>query len=138
MSDHLRGLANLARGDYWRLRASVVRVLDGDTIEVTLDLGYGLELRPVPRVYVTHVRFLGYDAPELTHQDGERARTALAELLYPDEQMSPRVWVKSAALDGRGRTLGYVELIDGRSVIDEMVKMGWLRPYDGRGPRPWS
>jgi endonuclease YncB( thermonuclease family) len=131
-----RALGNRARGAYWRWRATILRVLDGDTVEVELDLGLGITVTPVPNVSLCHVRFLGYDAPELATDDGQRARAALGAIL-PPLQLEP-VFVNSAALDEYGRILGTIDLPDGRSVIDEMVKLGWLRPYNGRGVKPWA
>jgi micrococcal nuclease len=129
---------SLERGEYWRWRAEVLRVIDGDTVEVDLDLGLGLRLAPVANASLCHVRFLGYDAPESSRPDGEQATVTLGRILYPDaETIQPRCYVNSAALDKYGRILGTIDLPDGRSVIDEMVAAGWLRPYNGRGPKPW-
>jgi endonuclease YncB( thermonuclease family) len=133
-----RAVENLDHGQYWRWRASVRRVIDGDTVDCALDLGLGITLTPTPNVTLCHVRFAGYDAPEASSEEGRLAITALGKILYPDAQtVAPRVFVNSAALDKYGRILGTIDLLDGRSVIDEMVGFGWLRPYNGRGPKPW-
>jgi micrococcal nuclease len=128
---------NLERGQYWRWRADVVRVLDGDTVEIEIDLGLGIRLAPVPNVALCHVRFLGYDAPELGTDAGNQAAEALRNLMPGAWEVHETVYVNSAALDKYGRILGTIDLPDGRSVIDEMVELGWLRPYNGRGPKPW-
>lgn len=61
----------------YRYRATVDRVVDGDTISVSLDLG--------DRTYRTRrIRIIGYDAPELfsgdRRDDGARARDALERI----------------------------------------------------------
>lgn len=54
--------------------ARLLRVLDGDTIEVDLNLGFHMH-------YFTKVRFAGMDAPELKTEAGFRAREYLIDLL---------------------------------------------------------
>lgn len=74
---HLCGAMELVIEGYaWRVPATVRRVVDGDTVEVDLDLGW--------RVYRNreHLRILGLDAPERRTAAGAAAK-AFAEQLLP-------------------------------------------------------
>jgi micrococcal nuclease len=56
---------------------SVLRVIDGDTVEASVDLGFGVHI-------VEKLRLYGIDAPELrgpSRPAGEAARDFLVELL---------------------------------------------------------
>ncbi len=51
----------------WRFRGEALRVIDGDTLRVRLDLGFGIDAR-------VDLRLVGYDAPERhSHDPAERA-----------------------------------------------------------------
>jgi len=53
--------------------ASLVRVIDGDTAVLLIDLGFNVST-------TQHVRFLGYNAPELHGRNASKAQAAKAEL----------------------------------------------------------
>ncbi len=55
-------------------RCAVVRIIDGDTLELDIDLGFHVHQRSV-------VRMLGYDAPEMSGPDGEDAKGLLSILI---------------------------------------------------------
>lgn len=50
----------------YEYRAAVLRVVDGDTVDVAIDLGFGVEKRE-------RVRLSGLDAPEQNTSDGMAA-----------------------------------------------------------------
>lgn len=58
----------------WTYRARCARIVDGDTLELEVDLGFGAR-------YAAAIRLLGVDAPELPTADGQRARAALSQLV---------------------------------------------------------
>lgn len=62
-----------APADLFVRRASVVRVIDGDTYEMRIDLGYRVEARLL-------IRLRGYDAPELPTPKGIAAQQKAARL----------------------------------------------------------
>ncbi len=84
----------MRRADPYVARAEVVRIVDGDTLEVTLDLGWKLYHR-------VKVRLLE-SAPELGSAEGDAAKVAL-EQKFPAGTL---VDVISKRLDKYGRTLG--------------------------------
>lgn len=85
-----------AGADSYTRRASVVRVIDGDTAVLDVDLGFYLTCRMSCRLY-------GINAPELHAPDpapGEAARDRLAELLPAGQTVA--VWsVKPDKYAGR-------------------------------------
>jgi micrococcal nuclease len=56
----------------WEYRAHVVRVVDGDTIDVVTDLGFGLD------GLAMRLRLLGVDAPEVTGPTADAGNAATA------------------------------------------------------------
>jgi micrococcal nuclease len=115
----LLALANQARADFC---GSVVRVLDGDTIEV-------LANRSAKRV-----RLAGVDAPERRQAFGRAARDTLATLIAGRE-----VLVHEVDVDRYGRVVGFVYLLSGTcgasllrmapSANEAMVEMGMAWAY---------
>ncbi|MGY8527588.1 thermonuclease family protein [Paracidovorax citrulli] len=107
-----------------RLTGKVVRIIDGDTIDVLV------EQRPV------RIRLAGIDAPERGQPFGERARQHLASLVFRQD-----VVVDDTDVDRYGRTLGHVYLgADGatqtnldRSVNAALVARGMAWAYRVRG-----
>ncbi len=111
------------------LRGEVVRIIDGDTIDVLVDK------QPV------RVRLVDIDAPEKRQAFGERARQALAGMVF-----RRHVLVDEKDTDRYGRTLGTVwvnmELASRppqpRNVNAAMVHQGmaWAYRFHGRAADP--
>jgi endonuclease YncB( thermonuclease family) len=58
----------------WRFRATVLRVIDGDTIQVRCDLGFSIDHR-------VRVRVANVDAPEMDTPEGRAAQLWALTLL---------------------------------------------------------
>jgi endonuclease YncB( thermonuclease family) len=58
----------------WTVPATVVRVIDGDSLLMRLDLGWHITLE-------SRCRLVGCSAPDLGTEDGQEARAFLAGLL---------------------------------------------------------
>jgi len=102
--------------------ALVTRVIDGDTLEVTL--GGRRE----------HVRLLGIDAPEKRTEERpaepfEKEATALARRLARGRQVTLTTDPGHEDRDQYGRLLRYVYLPDGRCLNLELVCQGYARAY---------
>lgn len=134
--------------------AKVSRVIDGDTIEVTLDLGFSILLGP------KSLRLAGLNAPELRDSDPlikERAREVMAfvaQRLLPGRTSGPAVKVeteKPSADDKYGRLLGTVwyeappppkkrgKPAPARQWINlnlELIDSELCKPYNGQGLKP--
>ena len=99
-----------------RVRAQVVKVVDGDTIRVALD----------GEVYA--VRYIGIDAPETDPSGGApewmaREATEANRRLVEGEQVQLEKDVSET--DRYGRLLRYVFLEDGTFVNAELVRLGY-------------
>jgi micrococcal nuclease len=63
-----------AAGDLYTYRAYVFDVLDGDTVNAVVDLGFGI-------VTTQKLRFRGVDAPEIMTRDGMESKNALQRMI---------------------------------------------------------
>lgn len=110
-------------------KATVDRVVDGDTIDVTLDLGFDISYRG-------RVRFHGINAPESRTRDAVEKQAGLAAKRYVEDWVSGlenRVIIQTS-LDDRGkfgRILGRILNDEGECLNDEMISLGHATPYDG-------
>jgi len=112
----------LLDGKVWLVHAVIVRVLDGDTVIVNMDLGWHTWRHD------EHVRLNGVDAPERTElARWTEAKTFVEKLLPPGTE----VLLISEKLEKYGRTLGRILLRDGQDVGQELLKAGLAKPYAG-------
>lgn len=104
----------------------VERVLDGDSVVVTLYLGLGIALSHV------HCRLLGIDTPELAGPDAERARLAKARLAQLMGGAGPFEVEMDEKRDKYGRLLVilHAQGLDA-SVNDVLLREGLAVPYSG-------
>lgn len=115
----------------YRYRAELLAVIDGDTLDLRIDLGFHLTA-------TLRFRLLEYDAPEMhgeTLQMGRRAKQALEDLLRSGE-----LEVATEKGDSFGRWLCdiVVRHRDGSEtdVVQDLIQRGYGRAWDGRGKRP--
>ncbi len=106
--------------------AKLVRVIDGDTVELTCDTGF----------YSTHTvkfRLAGIDTPELKQAGGSDARQALSGLLahFADQPFI----VHSEGVDKYGRWLVTIPLYESAGEADtinqRLIELGFAVPYSG-------
>ena len=103
----------------------VVKVVDGDTIDVVIDLGFDLTKKE-------RIRLAGIDTPESRTRDLEEKAMGLEakEHLKHKIKSSENLRVKTEKDGKYGRMLGW--LYDGESNINkEMVTNGYAWEYDG-------
>jgi micrococcal nuclease len=96
--------------------AHVIRVVDGDTVYLLLDLGWRI-------TYEARCRIAGINAPELNTPEGLDAR-GYAEMLLPPGSLVKFV---SHSLDKYGRPLGDIFDADGKSFAAEMKAAGYAQ-----------
>jgi endonuclease YncB( thermonuclease family) len=111
----------------------VLRVIDGDTIEVAL-VGLPPELRQVS------VRVLGVDTPETGSRAGCAAERALgnrATAYVMRAVASGRVTFEPLGWDKYGGRIDAVVRIDGRDLAAELIRRGLGRRYDGGKRGGW-
>ena len=110
----------------------VIKVLDGDTIDVDIDLGFGVCLKD------ERVRIMGIDTPESRTSDkvedlfGEAAKARLKELMKDGGKLITTENKHGEDMKGQfGRILGDFRVPDGRKVTDIMIEEGHCVPYFG-------
>jgi micrococcal nuclease len=96
----------------------VISILDGDTIEV------------LHNNRAERIRLNGIDCPEKGQAYGQKAKEAVADLVFGKE-----VTLQTYGLDKYGRTIGDVLLSDRTNVNYELVKDGWCWWYRKYAPR---
>lgn len=106
-------------------RATVLRVLDADTVECQISLGFYLQL-------TTLVRLLGCNAAELGTPGGDAARDYLTALLPP----GTLVELASEKPDKYGGRILATVVLAGVDLAQTLIDRGWAAPWDGRGAKP--
>lgn len=118
---------------YGDVVARVIRVHDGDTITVAIDCW--------PEIIGTaiEVRLFGYDAPELKDPRPDMAGLAGSARDYVAGSLpaGTLVTLKNLRRDKYFRLLAGIHFADGSSLADRLYILGLVRPYTGRGPKPW-
>ena len=101
----------------WTFPARLVRVIDGDTVVLDLDLGF-YQWR-LGRSY----RLARIDAPELNTELGKVARAAVDAFLVGESLLVKSLLAQTSKADNFGRFI--VELLaDGENVSDWLVANG--------------
>ena len=110
------------------------RVVDGDTIDVTIDLGFDLTKKE-------RVRVAGVDTPEKRTRDKEEKALGIDATNWLKEKLQTAVAgdddliIRTELVGGvgkYGRLLGWLYIGDGNvSINEEMIGEGYAWPYDG-------
>ena len=110
------------------------KVLDGDTIDVTIDLGFDLYKKE-------RVRIAGVDTPEKRTRDKEEkelgidATTWLKEKLESTLSGDDQLFIRTELVGGvgkYGRLLGWCYIGDSEvSLNEQMITEGYAHAYDG-------
>ena len=117
----------------YEYKAHVNRVVDGDTVDVDIDLGFGIVLTD------ERVRIMGIDTPESRTSDKVEKVFGLASKDRLKEILGKTTTLKTlAAKDGEdmkgkfGRILGDFIAEDGRLVTDILIEEGHAVKYHGQ------
>ena len=113
----------------WRYEASLLRVIDGDTVDAMLDLGFSTHRK-------VRIRFYGINTPESRTRDqeekarGKAATARLEEILSTDGN---EFVVKSHGLGKFGRCLGelFTKSLGETSVNQTLINEGHGVEYFG-------
>ena len=113
---------------------SVDRVLDGDTIDVTIDLGFGLYKKE-------RVRIAGVDTPEKRTRNLEEKALGIDATVWLQEHLEGAIEgeddlvIRTELVGGvgkYGRLLGWLYIGDSSvSINEQMVQKGYAWEYDG-------
>ena len=119
----------------YNYNARCTRVVDGDTVDAMIDLGFGVHVKK-------RIRLAGINAPEARTRDkqekilGLAAKDRLKAIL---DSADNNFELESQELGKYGRVLGrlHIDKLDGKDVItkvcinDSLVKEGYAVEYDG-------
>ena len=113
----------------YEYKCKVVRVVDGDTVDVDIDLGFGVWL------HKERVRIIGMDTPESRTRDKEEKKYGLAakaelKVLLDDDDIK-LVTKKYDAKGKFGRILGDFKC-NGRTLSKVMIEMHHAVAYEGQ------
>jgi len=110
----------------------ILKVVDGDTVDVDIDLGFGIVLTD------ERVRIMGIDTPESRTSDkvekvfGLASKARLKELLDDDAVLITFDDKKGEDMKGKfGRVLGDFR-VGGRKVTEILIEEGHAVPYHGQ------
>ena len=110
----------------------VIKVVDGDTIDVMIDLGFDIK-------YKSRVRLFGIDTPESRTRDLEEKKYGLMSKKYLQEALKAAKKISIKTYKGEetgkfGRILGDV-FVDGKSVNLMMCNEGYAVKYYGQNKK---
>ena len=118
----------------WTYRAKVIRVIDGDTVDVDIDLGFGIWQKN------ERVRIMGIDTPESRTRDkvekkfGLASKARLKELLPIGSKQVLHTQIDKSGEDKKGkfgRILGDF-MIDTKFATSIMIDEGYAVAYNGQ------
>lgn len=116
----------------YEYKCKVLRVVDGDTVDVDIDLGFGIVLSD------ERVRIMGIDTPESRTRDkveklfGKASKHRLESLLGKVAILKTQINKDGEDMKGKfGRVLGDFVTEDGRMATEVMINEGHCVPYFG-------
>ena len=115
----------------YEYKCEILKVVDGDTVDVDIDLGFGIWLKN------ERVRIMGIDTPESRTSDatekkfGLASKTKLKSLLGKTGVLKTQVDKKGEDMKGKfGRILG--DFVVGTKKVSEILcEEGYAVPYFG-------
>ena len=108
----------------WEYRAEILRVIDGDTVDARVDLGFKVH-------YNVRVRLHGINAPESRTRDKEEKIRGLAAKERLEQLVAGKtVTLKSHGVGKFGRCLGEIT-VGNSNVNTQLLKEGHAVAYDG-------
>ena len=116
----------------YEYKVNILKVVDGDTVDVDIDLGFGSWLRN------ERVRIVGIDCPESRTSDriekvfGEAAKQRLTSLLSSEAILISQVSKMGENMKGKfGRILGDFRTINDQVVSTTLMEEGHAVAYNG-------
>lgn len=112
----------------YQYEIEVLRVLDGDTVDVMVDLGFHIW-------HTCRLRLYGIDAPETRTRDltekeaGFRAKDELIRILADAKENGNRIWINSHGLGKFGRVLATI-YVDDLNVNDYLITENFVNEYN--------
>jgi micrococcal nuclease len=121
--------------------ATVLRVVDGDTVDLMIDLGFNIH-------HKIRVRLYGVNTPETRTKDLAEKQMGLSAKKFTEDWISKHKWVYVNTIpdknDKYGRVLARIfssEDIDAVKTAClnlDIIESGYAREYFGVGNKTWS
>ena len=113
--------------------ATIERVVDGDTIDVTLDLGFDV------RLHKQRCRLAGIDTPESRTRDLAEKKLGLNAKERLKELCIGSITIKSFGKGKYGRILAIPYTEDGKDICQLLIKEGHAVEYwGGKKTKVWG
>ena len=113
----------------YEYRCKILRVVDGDTTDVDIDLGFGVWL------HRQRIRFYGIDTPESRTRDLEEKKFGLLAKEYLTEKLDTEDIIVTTEVDNEkgkfGRILGWV-WCNGVNINNQMIDEHMAVAYHGQ------
>lgn len=109
----------------YEYEAKVTRVVDGDTVDCSIDLGFDIHINQ-------RVRLLGIDAPETRTKDLEEKKQGLLVKLWLTDKVAGKKITIKTEYDNRGkfgRVLGTL-IYEGVDINRYMLSEGMVTVYE--------
>jgi micrococcal nuclease len=108
----------------YHYKATLNRIIDGDTIDVNIDLGFSVKIKQRVRLY-------GINTPEVRTKDLNEKKKGLEATEYL-RKILPKEFIIETILNKRGkygRVLGILWVKD-VNINEKMVNEGYAKRYD--------
>lgn len=111
----------------YQYKIEVLRVVDGDTLEVDVDLGFSVWLRKVK------FRLYGINCPEKNTPEGVEAKQFTTQMLLQEKDLYADT-VKEDKYGGRWDARVYFS--NGKCLNDSILSAGHAKPFMVKEPPP--
>jgi micrococcal nuclease len=118
----------------YNYKAKVLKIIDGDTIDVVIDLGFNLSITQT-------VRFSEIDTPELHKTKNPLEKTAgiIVKQFLENVILNKEIFVKTIKYDDKyGRYLAEVFTDSGIHINSLLLAKGYANKYDGGTKVDWT
>ena len=115
----------------YQYKCKIIKVVDGDTVDVDIDLGFDMWLRK------QRIRLYGIDTPESRTRDkAEKKYGLLAKKFVQDNLKLDSTYMLNTKEKGKyGRYLGDLTCESSKSICDLLVKKYHAVPYFGQSKK---
>ena len=113
----------------YNYNATLIRVVDGDTVDCWVDLGFDIRIKE-------RIRLSGVDAPEIRTRDLDEKKKGMETkdwLISQPKRDNDRFILttdKYKPTGKYGRTIGTLLLLDGTNLNELMLQEGLASPYN--------
>lgn len=115
--------------------ATIIRVVDGDTIIADIDLGDYIVVQK------RTIRLANLDTPELKGKTEKERMLAVKAKLFIESKLivgQEYLFISTENKDKFGRSLGVIHDKEGKDIATQLIQAGLAYQYDGGTKKDWS